>query len=311
MKKFLKYICLFSSVIIVLSIGFEIMLRHIPNAYVFKRHVLEEKGMQIKNMIIGSSVVHCSINPAYLPDSTYNMSISGQWFRYNQMLLEKYIDQLPHLQTVIWGVCYQALWYDDCVELDKGDVVYHKIYLDISSDENILHNMEVIATGSVSCKKWSKYYLLHRNTMTCDSLGLDHGYSRAEKKHNWLEDIPGKVKGHTAAKDEKSELVFHQNLQRMHEVAKLCHDRGIDLCFVFPPVHENYYKLVDIDQMSKIDAALQEVTDKWDNVYYYDYFEDERFEGDDFFDGNHLTSDIGAIKFTKILRKDIWGNKGY
>ena len=106
MKKFLKYICLFSSVIIVLSMGFEIMLRHIPNAYVFKRHVLEEKGMQIKNMIIGSSVVHCSINPAYLPDSTYNMSISGQWFRYNQMLLKKYIDQLPHLQTVIWGVCY-------------------------------------------------------------------------------------------------------------------------------------------------------------------------------------------------------------
>jgi hypothetical protein len=37
---------------------------------------------------------------------------------------------------------------------------------------------------------------------------------------------------------------------------------------------------------------------------YVDYLKDHRFEANDFYDSNHL-SDVGAIKFTKILDNDI------
>lgn len=115
MKKFLTYICLFSSLLLVLGIGFEVMLRRIPNSYKFKQEIIEKNSDKVKNLIIGSSVTNCSINPAYLADSTYNISLSGQWLRYNRILLERYIGQLPHLQNVIWGISYQTLWIDDCI----------------------------------------------------------------------------------------------------------------------------------------------------------------------------------------------------
>ena len=79
MKKFLTYICLFSSLLLVLGIGFEVMLRRIPNSYKFKQEIIEKNSDKVKNLIIGSSVTNCSINPAYLADSTYNISLSGQW----------------------------------------------------------------------------------------------------------------------------------------------------------------------------------------------------------------------------------------
>ena len=71
MKKFLTYICLFSSLLLVLGIGFEVMLRRIPNSYKFKQEIIEKNSDKVKNLIIGSSVTNCSINPAYLADSTY------------------------------------------------------------------------------------------------------------------------------------------------------------------------------------------------------------------------------------------------
>jgi len=52
---------------------------------------------------------------------------------------------------------------------------------------------------------------------------------------------------------------------------------------------------------------MYELTHKFvqeNNLPYFDYLKDPRFKADDFYDSNHL-SDVGAIKFTKILDKDI------
>ena len=40
------------------------------------------------------------------------------------------------------------------------------------------------------------------------------------------------------------------------------------------------------------------------NISYLDYMKDTRFNADDFHDSNHL-SDVGATKFSKILKADI------
>ena len=261
----------------------------------------------MKNLIIGSSVANCGINPAFLADSTYNLAISGQWLRYNQAILEKYIDKLPHLHNIIWGISYQSLWIDDSIDQDKISISNHKIYMDIDRGKDIFYNIELIATGSISFRKWSKYYILHKKTMSCDSLGLDHSYDLSERNRTWREDIPRLIKGHTAIKNEKTEKLFLQNIRHINEVAELCQKRGINLYIVIPPVYSEYYKLTDTSQVKKIHTTLHKIAAQWNNVRFYDYFNDDRFEEDDFNNGNHLSSDKGAAKFTKILRKDIWG----
>mgnify|MGYP000778067776 FL=1 len=305
MKKFLKHICLFSSLLIVLSIGFEIMLRQIPNSYRYKRNLIEKEGGKMKNLIIGSSVVNCGINPVYFSDSTYNLSISGQWLRYNQATLEKYLDCFPHLKNIIWGISYRSLWIDDSIDQDKISIANHKIYMDIDRDKDIICNIELIATGSISFRKWSKHYILHKKTMSCDSLGLDHSYDLSERSHAWLEDIPRLIKGHTVVKNEKSEKIFQDNIRRINEVAAQCRERGINIYLVIPPVHKDYYELTDAEQVKKMHTALEEVAAKWSNVYFFSYFNDKRFTNDDFHNGNHLSSDVGATKFTRILQHDL------
>lgn len=99
--------------------------------------------------------------------------------------------------------------------------------------------------------------------------------------------------------------LYRENINRMHQIAQVCKSRGITLYLVMPPVHPTYYQLMNQKQLVLIHNAITEVTNKWGNVHSLEYFGDTRFNDEDFYDGNHLSSDIGAIKFTKILKDDI------
>ena len=95
------------------------------------------------------------------------------------------------------------------------------------------------------------------------------------------------------------------DISRMHQIAQVCKSKGITLYLVMPPVHPTYFQLMNQEQLTLIHNAITEVTNKWENVHSLEYFGDTRFNDEDFYDGNHLSSDIGAIKFTKILKDDI------
>ena len=220
MRKFLKYVSIYSASLILLIIGVEYMLRQVPNALAFKKELIEKHTQDTKNLIIGSSVVNCGINPAYLADSTYNLAISGEWFRFNQLLLEKYIQQMPQLKNVFWGICFHSLWSDDDENEDISSIVNHQIYMGISRDHNKLHNIELLSLGSLCMRKWSKYYIQRQPTMRCDSLGVDHSYDSKYKENNWLENIPSLVKGqHKPMLADKDGSLYRENIQRMHQIA--------------------------------------------------------------------------------------------
>ena len=310
MKTFLKYSGLFSLFLLLFCIAFEYSLRQIPNPFSYKRYLLEEKGSGIKHIVIGSSVALNGIDPACLPDSTYNLAISGQDPRYNKAQFEKYINCLPNLKSVIWGIAFHLPWRDDFEE-GHANIAYYNIYMDIRFGYNLLHHSESLSTGYLSLSKWFRYYIKHKKTMHCDSLGFEPsiGLSKKEKdRKKWLRTISKDVIPHNMElKDKKTDRLFRSNIQRMNDVAKLCHDRGVMLYIVIPPVYREYYKLTNNEQLQQMCTAIKDVADQWDNVCWYNYFNDDRFVEDDFFDGNHLTSDVGAKKFATILRKDIYG----
>ena len=53
--------------------------------------------------------------------------------------------------------------------------------------------------------------------------------------------------------------------------------------------------------MEQNTSAIKRIEDKFDNVNYYNFLKDNRFESNDFFDADHL-SDQGAKKLTLILQ---------
>lgn len=306
MKKFLKYVAIFSASLIILAVGTEYMLRQVPNSLAFKRNLLETHKQEVKSLIIGSSVANCGINPAYLSDSTYNLAVSGEWFRFNQQLVEKYINDLPNLQNLFWGICFHSLWMDDDAGFDISSIVNHKIYMGISDDKNPLYNCELLSLGALSMRKWSKHYIRRKPTMRCDSLGVDHSYDLEFRERDWLEEIPSMAYNQRKSMlADEGQRLYRENVNRIHRVAALCHERGVALFLVMPPVYPDYFRLLDKDQLAMVHAAIKEVEERWDNVHCFEYLGDTRFAGDDFYDGNHLSSDIGTVKFTKILKHDI------
>jgi hypothetical protein len=307
MKKFITYSALFTLFLLLVGIPLEYSLRQIPNPFTYKRYLMEEKGESMKHIIIGSSVALYGIDPACLPDSTYNLAFSAQCPRYNKAQLEKYIDCLPNLKSVIWGIAGHILWCDEFEQKDEN-IAYHNIYMDIRFGYNLLHYSEVLSSGKLSFRKWGKYYLMHKETMRCDTLGMDYSTELSGKDKNWLDAIPKYVNKHARfRKGKKANKIYRFNIQQMNDVAKLCHDKGVMLYIVIPPFYKDYYKLMDKEQLQQMCTAIKGVADQWENVRWYNYSNDGRFVEDDFFDGNHLTSDVGAKKFATILRKDIYG----
>ncbi len=309
MKRFLKQILLFIIPLAVIGIGIEIMLRNVPNPYTYKRTLLEKNLDGIKHLCIGSSVVNNGFDPAFFADSTFNFAFGGQWLRYNTLLLERYIGKMPNLENIILGICYRTMWEDEynpvTGEREDDMITYYNLYLDIDHETTWKHHSELITTGHLAFKKFTKYYLAQKNTVTCDSLGLDRakdGMKSDEKKYGELTKMVDK---HSKCHYNKADEVYRQNIEQLKKMADLCLLHNINLHIVIPPSLAEYCQLADKEQTRLMYSALEEINSPDDNIFIYDYFTDNRFTSDDFYDGNHLRSSSGAAKFTKILSEDI------
>ena len=305
MCRFIKRVSIFSCIILFLIIVVEGMLRQVPNIYAFKQGLVENYSKEMRNIVLGSSVVDCSINPKVIADSTYNLAIAGQWYRYSLAFLENNLDKMSNLSCIILGVCYHSFWCDDSPEQDIRSFVSHRIYMDIGEPEGLLSYSELLTSGSLSLRKWSKYYLRRKNTMSCDSLGLNHSFRSSEKEQDWKNEIVSDVIEQTVELDNPTNIkLFEDNCERLTQLAMLCKKKNVRLIVVIPPVHPIYLLNSSEEQWKRVDDVLVDLTTRWEHVDYKNYSHDDRFIDDDFYDGNHLCSDIGGTKFSLMVKAD-------
>lgn len=299
MKRFLVSVAAFSFLLIVLIVVFEYMQRQIPNTYRFKRELIERRGGDCRVAVVGSSVVNCGLDPSLMPSGSLNLAISGEWLCFNRKLLEQNIDRLPRLKTLVLGVAFQTLWSDDDPKADVRSVVSHKIYMDIRRDGDRLPGCEVLSAGQLFMRKWSKWYLRHKPTVHNDSLGLDHGYDLKERKLEWRDEISAMAAAQNAqGLADGADALQHENEAHLEAIARLCADRNVELLVVLPPVHPLFAAQADARLLSALRHTLRQLAACFANVRFYDYFSEKGFSDDDFYDGNHLSADCGAQKFT-------------
>ena len=169
------------------------------------------------------------------------------------------------------------------------------LYPDIS-----LHNLEL---SDFRTAKGKIAKLISPNTDSgYDKYGWGNTYKLSKKdmvKWNDGTEAEAAVKRHTA----KSWKYINQNYLQMKELAEFCRSHHIQLILVTTPCWPSYYDNLKSEQLTKMYELTRKLQQEYD-LPYFDYLKDQRFEADDFYDSNHL-SDVGAIKFTKILDKDI------
>lgn len=302
MKKFLKYCLFFVLPLLIAAIPVEYMIRQVPNPYKYKYEWMQKNAEDVEILVLGSSHTFYGIRPEFFEGKAFSLANVSQGLRQDLFLLEYWVDKYKNMKTVICPISFSS-WFGRGLEYGSESYRcrYYKIYMDCDLYPDIsLYNLEL---SDFRTAKGKIAKLLSPNIDPgYDEYGWGNTYKLSEKKMDKWNDgteAEAAVKRHTV----KSWDYIDQKYTQMKELAEFCRSHNIQLVLITTPCWPSYYENLNSKQLSKMYELTYKFIQEY-NLPYLDYLKDPRFEADDFYDSNHL-SDVGAIKFTKILDKDI------
>jgi hypothetical protein len=300
MKKFIQKIIIFFLPVVIALCIFEMLLQIIPNDYKYKRDQLLKNSKDIEVLILGNSHAHYGINPEYLTMKGFNFSNISQSLDLDYRLLENYGSALDNLKTIVVPVSYFSLFSRLASGNESWRIKNYVLYYHIKGMFSIQNNFELL-NGTMLSNLYRLYqYMKDRNrliTVSNDGFGLS--YSSAVK--NNLEET-----GETAAlrHTHYDTKIFSYNQEMIQNIIEWCSKRNITLIFVTLPAYYTYRNNLDSNQLNETINYMVNIEEEHNNVFYYNFLENNDFISDDFYDADHL-NEIGAKKFTKKIDRII------
>ena len=294
MKRFYIAILLFLLPVFIFMGGTEYVVRHIPNEYKYKNDWMEQHVEEVETLILGNSHTQVGLNPVFMGDHTFNLSIAGQDYLYTHFLFFKYVKKLKHLKTLIIPVSYFSFYKDlhgdNSVTMQE---LYYRIYMGSPYHRyDITYNMESLYYKPLLGKLRNLY---NSNYRWCPK-----GWSpwlKSDKSPIWNSCHVNKA----LARLNFAHSYIHvsENYRQLADIADYCNHHGIKFVLVSTPQTKEYNGCLNEKQIENTQKTIKKLQRQY-VVEYYDFREDYRYKDDDFFDQSHL-SEIGAEKFTKNL----------
>jgi hypothetical protein len=307
MKHFLRQSLLFLIPICIVAIVAEVMLRQVPNPYRYKYEWMEQHADSVETLVFGSSHTFYGIRPEYLEGRAFSLANVSQPWKLDIWLLKRWAERCKQLKTIIWPISFSS-WFGSG-RLEDGTESYrcrfYKIYMHCDLYPNFSkYNLELSDYRTAKGKLGTAVYNLFHDDADpgYDAYGWGKQYKLATKdmeKWNDGTEAAAAVKRHTVKSFEHTE----KNIGLMTEVAEFCQQRGIRLVIITTPCWHAYTDSLNSTQLNRMYELTRQFQQKY-HLTYLDYLKDPRFVPDDFFDSNHL-SDVGAEKFSKILKEDL------
>jgi len=293
MKPFLLKVFLFLLPVNLAIVAVELQLRTIPNAYSLKKTQLDNLCEELEILCLGSSHAFFGINPVYFSKKAYNAANFSQTFDYDQKILEKYIDKMPALKTVMMTVSYFSFFE----KLEDSDEVWRKKYYALSMEIDKPDIFDDYLLFSNDRHELVPYWLHKRNPIPVDELGFGIRDSIQRNPDFFEKNSAVTAKRHTI-----SNLDFRQEEMRniMEEIILLCKSRNISVVLLIPPAHQSYRNKLDQRQLNLMYSLIDAFRQQHHHVMIYDAFADPEFVNGDFSDVDHL-SRAGARKLTEKL----------
>ena len=152
----------------------------------------------------------------------------------------------------------------------------------------------------------NRFWTSEEEIINCDSLGYVK-ISLERRRKDWESlALPG-LFDNTIDRDDRG---YNQLLNYYGTIAKVAKDKQVKLIFVDTPMYKTYRTFVNKSISEERKAFVATLNNKYGNVYYLEYMNAPGFEADDFADASHL-SEYGAVKFSKIIKKEIENLQSY
>lgn len=273
----------------------EMGIRNIPNDYKNKNAFMLNKASEIETLILGSSHTHLGINPIHLDSKSYNLAFLGENISYSSNVYKKFSPKLKNLKTIIFPVSYHSLFNSS---MSKKWIKNYSIYYDINSSDLPVDNLEILNKDVKTIyEDLVDYYINHNDSIYLNSTSLGWYYKKKKLDTLKLSYIAKKTaKNHT----HKDHGQLAKNCLVLLKLAHIWKSNNINVILITPPFHEDYIKNMDNRQWQTTLKKVKELDKQFDNLDYYNFYNDKHFNKSDFKDGDHLNKQ-GAKKLTIIL----------
>ena len=310
MSIFLRRLTLFLLPIVLLAVGAETYVRHIPNSYRIKQQTMEKIADIIEIIIQGNSHAYSGIRPEQLPGHAINLANVSQTVNLDLELLQRCICHCPRLRHVIMVFDNSNLCDRPMEETDEWfRITYYTLYMNRLGGHNPYlsrYGLELLHFQSLQgkIKHWqqqqhpdctplgwdtsnsleARQAMQAEATLTQDSATWDSLQAVTKLAHHHLQD----------------EAVARQNINNVVEMARLCQQHGIRFTLLCTPVRPDYAAGIPLRQQNLIHQALDTCHTRFGTVT-LDLSRDTTFTSLEYFDPDHLTQS-GADHLTCLLR---------
>jgi hypothetical protein len=294
LTKFIIKVFLVCLPILILCCVCELTLRKAPNAYSLKFNAFKSSLDSIETLILGASNAYYGINPWYIDGYSFNMAMVSQKLLHDFYLLNKYIDKMPHLKTVILPLTYTSLFQIE----NEGEIKWRK-YLYYHFYDHCPILIPKFSIGKYSVLQTLKFKPIKDIILNgsikrdCDSKGWSGGYKAQ------ISDL--KKAGYLAAeRHENGSFNTEKNLLLINNMIKICNNKKVKLVILFTPTLPAYTDNLNQKKLEIMFNEVNRLSYLNKDVYVLNYYYDKRFTMNDFYDGDHLNN-YGARKLSKMI----------
>ena len=270
-------------------------VRSLPNTYRYKDQWMWKNGNCVSTLILGNSHAYFDLMPSVMGDSVFNLSNVSQRLEHDLHLLQRYTEVCPNLKTVLL-VADNSNVFDPPMEDDEpGRATYYQLYMGYKKHSPLSrYGFELASMTSFR----GKIKKLCQDALDCDSLGWGTAY-RAELC-NPDDFLPERIRQHVLT----DSAAWHNNEEKLHEIAAECQRRGLRLVLLMTPVSADYTRKASKWQLAEVQRMAHRVQNVYPKVQIADYSQSTNFTKEDFFDSDHL-NDLGAKKFSEIIKEEL------
>jgi hypothetical protein len=305
MNRFLRYTFWFLVPILLGGVLLEIALRAVPNGYGFKKAYLDAHKGRIETLVLGSSHGYYNIDPQYIEGNAFNAANPAQSLRYDMLMLEGYIVDMPKLQTVILPVGYPTLFFEVGHTPESWRLTHYARDFGFPiAPDHFQYQFFVLS----KMLKW--------NLEDIETHYFKNGKVYKMSELGWGTDYGGNREG-KIEKSAKASIFWHtsptspyiqDNKIFLEAIARACAQRGVRLLIVHTPLHQAYRERMDPVQSETTKRILSELGMRYPNMKVLDFSGSEDFDGGDFYDGDHL-NELGAKKLSEKINLAIKQSK--
>ncbi|WP_439128696.1 hypothetical protein [Polaribacter sp.] len=295
MKKFVFKLILFLSPLLIFTVLLEVLLKNIPNVYIYKKEYLDKNAINIETLILGSSHSYGGLNPELFSSKTFNAAHSGQLFYYDNKIFNKYKDRFKSLKNIILPISYASFFGNYQIKEISHYKKNYNYYFGLGTTQSI----EVIENNPKENLKKIVGYYYNNNYVT--KLGWAKIFNSKESR-DLIKSAHETLKWHTPdnIKSKKNQTIFKENLSTLKSILNWCRINNVNVILYTLPAYKTYRNNLNKEQLSITILAAQKIAEEYKNCIYLNLIADNNYIEKDFWDSSHL-SEYGAEKLSRFM----------